>query len=251
MKKFNMLKPLGMIILLIFAIACKKDEQTSVGFMMKAVETHAPVNSSNQQPPEVSDNVDHLQLDWSTAWIYITRLQLIAEYYGISAIDGKNKYPDFTYEWQGIQKIDLLKEPRIFATMELPEGVFKHLELTMTSQVFGTRDDPNFFLSGHYGPMIGGVPISVLVTQEFEMNFVYNEGDEISTDEGEIFKSMVEVSLDQVFEGITPRELDQAELTDGWLIISQDHNTGLYEKILSNLTGKHWDSMTWQIHYAN
>ena len=247
MKRVIFLIKTGILGLVFIAFACTKDEASSVGFAMKATESQNNVQSANQALPP-GDETSNLELEWDIAWIYITRLVFDAEYIGFTDNDGHANYPDFHYEWQGNQKIDLFGEPKFFANMELPEGTFKHFELTMTSARFGITDEPNFYLSGTYKRALGETPLAVSVTEEFEMGFIYDYGEINITDEGELFKSLVEISLDKVFQGITSTDLDEAELTNGWILISKDHNPDLYEKVLENLRGKEEDGMTWEIH---
>jgi len=246
MKRINFLLPMGILILLFFAASCTKDEKPSVGFSLKAVDVSAPVQSPNQSFQ--GSDYENPTLEWNIAWIYITQLEFDAEFYGISDLTGENKYPDFHYSWQGNQKIDLLDKPRFFASMELPEGQFKRFELKMTSARFSYTSGPNFFLSGIYGPAFGGTPIEVAVTHQFEMELKYDDGEAINTTDGEIFQSMVELSLSHVFSGITTEDLDNAELTDGWILISADHNQDLYDKILKNLHISPEDSLVWEVH---
>jgi hypothetical protein len=247
MKRTNIIFPLGMTILLFLAFACKKDEPSTVDFSMKAADSNAPATSSNHLPGFGSSN-ENLSLAWNTAWIYITNLEFNADFYEFSIVNDKDKSPDFHYVWQGIEKIDLLTEPKIFARMNLPEGQFKTFMLTLTSARFGFSNEPNFYLAGTYGPALGGTPIAVSVTHEFDMKLDYSSGEAISNDKGDIFNSVVELSLDKVFSGITSEELNNAELTDGWILISESHNQDLYVKILNNLLGKQSDGVHWDVH---
>jgi hypothetical protein len=183
--------------------------------------------------------------------IYITHLDFRAEYFGFSDLLGKHQYPDVHIEWQGNQKIDLLARPITFGHIELPEGNFKQFELTMTSERFGVVDEPNFYLSGTFGPAFGGTPISVAVTQEFDMELNYNGEDDISTNDTFIFEGLITLSIDKVFAGISTEELEKAELTDGWILISAEHNQDLYAKILENLHIVSDNTATWRLHSIN
>lgn len=237
----------GIFILLFTAYSCTKDEQPSVAFAMKAADNKNPVQSSNpaDKPGSFTQN---MSFEWNTAWIYITDFVFDAEYYGFTGLLDTNKYHNYHYEWSGNQKIDLLSEPKIFADMELPQGVYSHFELSMTSARFGYTDGPNFYLAGTYGPVFGGTPIAVSVTEKFDMMMTYDTGESINTDKGDMFNSMVELSLDHVFDGITAEQMSSAERTDGWILISKDHNIDLYAKILENLRGRDAQKVNWEIH---
>jgi len=246
MKRIKLLYQTGLFILIILVSSCTKDEKPSMAFAVKAAESQHNVQSTDRPLPP-GDETENLELNWNIAWIYITHLVLDAEYVGFTDSDGNANYPAFHYEWQGNQMIDLLGEPKFFADIELPEGTLKHFELTMTSARFGITDEPNFYLSGMYRQALGETPVAVSVTEEFEMKISNTNSEIINANEGEIFKSLVEISLDRVFDGISSRDLENAELINGWILISKDHNTYLYEKILENLRGKSGESMIWDI----
>lgn len=239
-----------MLILVLLAFSCKKDEKPTVGFSMKATGANTPAQSDSK-PLVHSDGDESLPLEWNIAWMSITHLDFRAEYYGFSDLLGKNQYPDVHIEWSGNQTVDLLASPVTFGNIELPDGNFRQFELELTSSKFGFTNEPNFFLSGSYGPSFGGTPISVEVTQQFDMNFNYNGDNDISTNDAFLFEGLISVSLDHVFHGITAEELDNAELTEGWILISATHNTNLYDKILENLHTTAEDSYTWSLHSIN
>jgi len=83
MKKMNFILSISMLILMITAIGCKKDEKSSIGFSMKAVDSNAPAQTSQQSGQNPDDegpvNDEHLALAWDVAWIYITQIQFSAE----------------------------------------------------------------------------------------------------------------------------------------------------------------------------
>ncbi len=242
---------MGLLILVFIAFSCKKDETPSVGFSMKATEATAPSQTDNELPLLGSSLDEDLHLEWNTAWIYITHLDFRAEYYGFSDLLGKNQYPDVHVEWQGNQKVDLLANPVTFGNIELPEGNFQNFELSMTSARFGLTNEPNFYLSGTFGPTFSATPISLAVTQQFDMELNYDGDNDISTNDAFIFEGLISMSLDNVFAGISAEELENAELTHGWILISAEHNQDIYAKILENLHTTAESSITWSLHTIN
>jgi len=69
-----------------------------------------------------------------------------------------------------------------------------------------------------------------------------------NTDQNKFFSNLIELSLDQVFHDISTTDLDNAEVTDGSILISATHNVDLYNKILANLQAKPENSTTWSVH---
>lgn len=255
MKKIKFLLSLSMLILIIIAASCKKDEKSSIGFSMKATDTNAPDQTSQQSGQQPDDegpaNDEHLALAWDVAWIYMTQIELNAERIQFSAVEEIKGNPFVHFEWQGNQKVDLLAEPRIFANMELPDGQYRNIELMLTSSRLSDSFEPNFYLSGRYGPLFGGTPIAVEVTQKFSMKMGMDEGT-IDAETHTFFDGLIEISLDNVFTGITSQDLDNAELTNGVILISRTHNQDLYAKILANLQTQFFEenpsSLTWNFH---
>lgn len=236
-----------LFVLAIVMVSCKKDSNSSVSFSMKAAEADAPPRLADVPSiGPVHDNV--LPLEWNTAWIYITKLDFTAEYFNFTDAQGEVKYPDVHIEWQGNEKVDLMSEPKMFANIVIPDGRLKNFNLIMTSSRFGYMNEPNFYMSGTYGPAFGGTPISVSVTQQFDMNYTYNGEEWINTSDGTLFEGLLQMSLSSVFNGITATDLDNAEITDGWILISSEHNQDLYTIILANLNAAQQNSNIWQLH---
>ena len=255
MKKMNFILSISMLILMITAIGCKKDEKSSIGFSMKAVDSNAPAQTSQQSGQNPDDegpvNDEHLALAWDVAWIYITQIQFSAELIQFASLEEIKGNPYVHYEWQGNQKVDLLAEPRIFAYLELPDGHYQNIELQLTSSRLSDAFEPNFYLAGRYGPLFGSTPIVVEITQKFSMQMKMEEG---TVDAGSptFFDGMIEMSLENAFSGISSQELDDAELIDGVILISATSNQDLYVKILANLQSQYIDerpsSLTWNFH---
>ena len=243
------------IILLIVLSACRKEENSSVGFTMKATDANATANVSTSQEPSLTNeggpsNDVHLQFTWNEGWIYITSLefnaQLIKPSVGLIKED-----PYIHIEWQGNQKVDLFGEPKIFANLEIPDGQYQNIELRFTSSRINDMASPNFYFAGIYGPVFGGTPISVAVSQEFTIDIKFENGT-INVQSGNILDGQIDLCLDNLFTGISSEDLEKAELTNGWILISSTHNQVLYVKILANLQAKlmHEEpsSLAWYFH---
>ena len=245
MKTISKYLALVMLILALVVTACKKDEQTSVGFSMKATGTSAP-DQASKQPIVGTEIQEQLALKWDVAWMYITQLEFNARYNSFSTEDDNEKHPDIHLVWQGNQKVNLLEEPKIFADLELENGLYDEISLQLTSSRITGTYGPNFYLSGMFGPVLGGTPIAVSVTKSFKMMMKFEDWT-INTEKDEFYNGLIEISLNHVFNGITTAELAMAERFDGWILIDAMHNTGLYARILANLQvdsedGLHWDA---------
>jgi hypothetical protein len=255
MKTQKYLLSISLLALLVLAVACQKDERSSVGFTMKAAGASEFSNGNSYEEPIFTTSVDPsndipLRFTWSEAWIYITRLEFSASLITPSVGEIKQD-PDIHITWNGNQKVDLLGEPKIFASLEIPDGHYRDIYLSLTSSRLNDMIPPNFYFEGTYGPVTNGIPIAVSVNQEFTMEMKFENGT-INAQSGNFLDGQVIVSLDGLFNGITREDLDRAELTNGTLLISATHNPDLYLKILANLQVKPPDenigSLAWYFH---
>ena len=255
MKIYKFILSISLLALIIVAASCQKDEKPSVGFTMKATgASESPGNGTSEEPifttPGNPSNDVPLEFTWDQAWIYITRLEFSAHLIKPSTSEIKQN-PDIHMEWQGYQKVDLFGEPKLFASLEIPDGNYQDIELSLTSARISDMVQPNFYFAGIYGPLINGIPISVSVNQEFTIHMKFENGT-INAQSGNFLDGQIVVSLDNLFNGITAEDLDKAELTDGAILISATHNQDLYLKILANLQVKPFDentgSLAWYFH---
>jgi hypothetical protein len=253
MKKTKFILSVSLVVL-IFLAACQKDEKPSVALTAKATEAIAATQTSSDGGPifttEPSSNDVPLRFVWNEAWIYISRIEFSGELIkpSVGLIKGD---PNIHIEWQGYQRVDLLGEPKVFATLEIPDGNYQNIELSMTSSRLNDMLNPNFYFSGSYDPENYGLPFAVSVNQGFTIVMKIESGT-INAQSGNFLDGQIEVSLDNLFNGITAEELNNAELTGGVILISSKHNQDLYVKILSNLQVKGLNgnigSLAWNFH---
>jgi hypothetical protein len=121
-----------------------------------------------------------------------------------------------------------------FGGFVLPAGVYREIELSMRLNGHGT--DPALILSGTYMSSTGMVtPIVVRIEDEL---WIKTEMQDVAVDPGSTIASIVDLDLSIFMNGISDVMIQGAYLTNGTLIISRDSNRDLYNRILSNITGK-------------
>ena len=81
---------------------------------------------------------------------------------------------------------------------------------------------------------IATVPIVLIVDDDFEIETKVEDW-VINTQNGSFFDGIIEVSLAQLFNGISLLDLSNATLVDGRIVISSIVNAGLYAKIVGNI----------------
>lgn len=225
---------LGLTALSIMAVSCKKDEQqqqASVGFKMRAVDTQSGLKNTGGE----TGSQELLPITWETAWVVVNKLEFKAEFHdSIVEGEGAGSY-EVKLEWKGNKTLDLMTEPEVFAYINLPDGYYDKVELEVESHEV-MNDGINFYLAGTITAALGEIPIVIEVSDSFEAEAEMKDWI-INTEEQSFYEGLLEISLERLFSGISIIDLENAELTDGTIIISANSNTSLYAIIVENLHG--------------
>ncbi len=141
------------------------------------------------------------------------------------------------YKWHGPELADLLNNQITLGNFVLQPGTYDEIELKVT----GTREDagdlPVFYLEGTYKNNSGSRPIVVWVSDDV---YFKTEKENVGvTDEGINITSVIQLYLDQLMANVDPADLDNADLSDGVIVISADSNTQIYQIVMSNLAHDH------------
>lgn len=225
MKKNNVFVLIGLFVIFLTFQACKKDDPSSLGFKMKAVDT-------GSQNLKSTGAITVLPLAWDTALIVVSELEFEAEYHESNS-QGSSEVK-VEYNWEGNMTLDLLAEPQVFATFDLPDGTYDEIELKVQSKEMPGSGDPNFYLSGTFNIPEATIPIVLIVNEDFEIETKVEDW-VINTQNGSFYNGIIEISLGQLFNGVTFQELVAAELVNGRIVISSSVNVGLYVKIMENI----------------
>lgn len=208
--------------------SCKKENHSSgVGFKMKATGTQF-----NPGVLKSAGNTSLLALTWDTANIIVNKLELEAKYKSFT--DSTSLSMKVDYEWHGNQTLDLLGEPPVFATLDLPDGIYEEIEMKVLSRAQLTSGIPNFYLAGSLTADTVVYPVLLMVTDDFTIGTEVEDW-EINSQTGGYYDGLITLSLQQIFSDITLDDLMGAELINGRIIISSDVNKDLYSRILSNM----------------
>jgi hypothetical protein len=218
---------IGLLFLSVVIQSCKKDNPSSLGFKIKATDT-----SYNPGLMKSALNSTTLPIIWDTASIILNRLEFEAEYKQLT--DSTSLSMDVEYKWQGNQTINLLAIPPVFATLDLPDGIYREIELKVISREPATPAVPNFYLEGRLSTDVDVFPIVLLVRDDFTVKTEVNDW-EINSQNGNSYVGLIELSLQQVFSKISMDDMMGAQLVNGRIVISSSVNADLYEKILESL----------------
>jgi hypothetical protein len=235
MKKISVYLFIVVLLFAGFLTSCKKNDPSLLGFKMKAVDTG--VNNLKDSEGSAT-GLAVLPLAWDTAWIYVSKVGFEAEFDEHSDSLGGNDSFEVKFEWKGHQLINLLGEPQVFATIDLPDGLYDEIELKIKSEKQEITGNPNFYLSGLYGSVAGDLRVVLLVSEDFEIG---NEFEDwvINTENVSFYDGLLEISLQQLFNGISSSSMA------GFL--SQKRQIGRYMKKFLKISSPTWTVITMAI----
>lgn len=140
---------------------------------------------------------------------------------------------EIEYKVTNTGEIDLLSLVT-FGNITLPAGTYNEIELKV--ELVANGSTPAIELNGTFNDGSGNVPVT----------FVANEGLEIKTEQNNVTLAQnstftAEISLDMAtfVSGISSSMLENAQVTNGTIVISASSNTTLYNLIVNNLKSHH------------
>ena len=211
--------------------ACQKSDMMSDGTAEYGVRIEA-LNSRFAVPVSSSKSamVESDSIVWDSASLVVSTIKFEAELK--SQVTHEDSI-EIEYKWHGPEFIDLLNNEITLGNFVLAPGIYDEIEL----KVEGLREDagsnPVFYLEGSYKNDAGSWPIIVSVSKDVYFK-TEKENAEVP-DEGIDITSVIKLYLDQLMTDVDPVDLDNAEQTDGKIIISADSNKEIYEIIVRNL----------------
>lgn len=173
-------------------------------------------------------------ISWDSAHLVVSTIKFEAKLK--SQFTGEDSI-EIEYKWHGPELLDLLDSGITLGNFTLTPGTYDEIELKVEGLTEDAGSDPVFYLEGTYKNDAGSWPVAVNVSQNVYFK-TEKENVEV-TYEGIDFTSVIQLYLDQLMTDVDPAGMDNAELTDGVIVISANSNTGIYETIVSNLAHDH------------
>lgn len=236
--KMKIIIPALLITLAAGFTACQKDTNSTSGnstldFKLQAVNKSysLPVSANGTKSTAATSAF----VTWDTAQMVVSKLKYEAE---LKSTISNHDSIEIDYEWNGPQLVDLLDAATILGNYTLVPGYYDEIELKVIGNKKDAGNKPVFFLKGSYTNTASiTIPISFQVYENVEFK---TEKDSVEvTADNSIFTSTLLLYLDQLLIGIDPLVLDNATLTDGAIIISDDSNSEFYQIIMRNLRKDH------------
>jgi len=235
-----MKKQLVFILLLTFGsvgfFACQKSDLINNGTTEYGVQFEAlnPSFSLSGSSTTKSAMVQSDSISWDSAHLVVSNIKFEAK---LKSLVTNEDSIEIEYKWHGPELVNLLNNDNTLGNFTLSPGVYDEIELKVEGLTEDAGSDPVFYLEGIYKNDAGSWPISVSVTQNVYFK-TEKENVEV-TDEGIDITSVIKLYLDELMADVDPADLDNANLTDGVIVISADSNTGIYQTIVSNLAHDH------------
>jgi hypothetical protein len=223
--------------------ACQKDELNSSGPSELGVKLLAlnksyslPVGSGGTK----SAVAETPSITWDTVKMVVSTVKMEAE---LKSLVTHRDSIEIEFKWNGPQLVDLLDSTLSFGNFMLQPGFYDEIELKVEGREEDAQSSPVFYMSGTYTNTAGEtIPVVVVVNKNIEFK-TEKESVEVSENNMEI-TSTIRLYLDELMEGISPEQLDNAELDNGVLVISSESNKDLYQmvggKLLEDRDCEYW-----------
>lgn len=236
---------LAIVALAVVFTACQKDdfnsknnESSELGVKLQALNTSFTLPVSKTKSAEVSMD----SITWDTTQMIVSSIKFEAKLK--SMITGRDSI-EVEYKWYGPEVVDLLDTNLTLGNFVLAPGIYDEIELKISGDKDDAGDQPVFYLAGTYSNGTGNWPIAVEMWDD--LSFKTEKEDVEITEEGVDVVSEIQLYLDELMLNVDPEDLDNAQLTDGVILISSEVNRSVYYTIFGNLKRncraeyKHWD----------
>jgi hypothetical protein len=231
------------LIAIIFAVsigftACQKDDLGVKGPSSLDVKIEA-INKSYNLP--VSDGtksvaITNASVAWDSVQLVVSQIKFEA---ALKSLVTHRDSIEIEYKWTGPTVANLLNSKVVLGNFMLQPGYYDEIEL----KVYGNKKDagnkPVFYMAGHYtSTQNSKIPIVVHVYNDIQFK---TEKDSVTvTEESVDITSYIQLYLDKLMVDIDPVMLDNAKLTDGVIVISDDSNRQIYYTMVYNLIKNHY-----------
>jgi hypothetical protein len=135
------------------------------------------------------------------------------------------------YEAKNVGTIDLFAPNAItFGNFILSPGTYNEIELKMYFRKWNS--EPALELHGQYDGPNMNAPVSLMVDASFDIK---TEQEDVVINEGTSYIAITTLDLARYTNGVTEQMWENADLTNGTIVISNMSNQNIYFKILNNI----------------
>jgi hypothetical protein len=206
----------------LFIAACNKDDkydanngtgQVKLGYQIKAINS-----SSNAQQRSTAGTIV-----WTSGFANPSVVKFEAKQ--------QNSKLEYTATHTG--QIDLFAfNPITFGNFTLGAGTYKEIELKLLFKRNG--NSPAVQLNGHFTSNTMTAPVTLIIDGPLEIK---TEQKDVVIDDDISYVAITDMDLASYTNNVTENMWNNADLTNGTIIISEDSNENIYWRILSNIKG--------------
>ena len=213
----------------LFITACDKNDrydpnngndQVTLGYRIKAINT-----SSNAAQRSTAGTIT-----WTSGFANPAVIKFEARQ--------QNSKLEYTATPTG--QIDLFAfDPVTFGNFTLGPGTYKEIELKLLFRKNGSS--PALQLNGQFTGTTMTAPVVLMIEGPLEIK---TEQKDVVIDNNTSYVAITDMDLASYTDDVTESMWNNADLTNGVIIISEDSNENIYNRILANIKGKkhkcHW-----------
>lgn len=181
--------------------------------------------------------VQNSGLDITSGFLQVKKIELETE-----GVDANGEFEkELEFKFPEILKIDFNElDPAVDFFINIPKGNYTEIEVEI--DLIDNRNQPSIQVDGTYKRQNGSsVPFSLQVFGDDDEDLDFEVELEAEND-GLFFLdgvsnplALLEINAKGWFSGISNLELDNAELTNGVLLISRSKNKSIYERVLDSI----------------
>lgn len=146
---------------------------------------------------------------------------------------------EIEYKWNGPKMVNLLDTTATFGNFTLQQGYYDQVELKVLGLSRDAAGGLVFYLHGMYTKN-DTVTLPIIVKSYKDVLFkTEKDSVNVTSNSAADITSYIQLYLDKLMANVTAADLDNAELTDSTIVISDSTNTELYNAIIRNLDGEH------------
>lgn len=214
--------------------ACQKQNSTtatsgssSLDMKLQAVNPSFTLKSASATGPAIT---------WDSASMVVSSVKFEASLK--SSVEDKDSI-EIEYKWRGPQVVNLLDTTMSFGKFTLQPGFYDQVELKVSGLSEDAAGEPVFYLHGIYA--VNDTTSLPIILKSYKDVLFKTESDSVTVDStgASALTSYIQIYLDQLMTNVQSLDLNNADLTNGTLVISDSTNVDIYNTIMRNLDEDH------------
>lgn len=218
--------------------SCQKDSSevlTASGNNSFGVQLQAVNNTYSFSPGTRAVSAGTLKFD--TCQMYVSSVHLTATKEEGDSLSTKSSSFTVELKYKGSKLVDLFNSNSLLGDTLIQQGVYDKIKIMIRSNKKDAGTSPVFYLSGKYTNASGTVtPIALVVNEGLDLSLTAKDSVVINSADDYIALFQLDLSNYMNNSKITIDDLDKATLTNGKIIISEDSNAKLYDKIYKRVS---------------